>query len=112
MMYVLNVDVRNLKEFQAQYHKKSEDESRKEIEPAEEKEKVREEILRFLDAESAEAKLKVLRELKMNLDEELLTTIELSLDLLPDDRESWERRVSLIEQTLEKRIRFEGSRLR
>ena len=57
-----------------------------------EEETVRPEILRFLDAEGAEAKLKVLRELRMDLDESLMTTIELSLDLLPDDTESLERR--------------------
>jgi hypothetical protein len=75
-------------------------------------ETVRPEILRFLDAEGAEAKLKVLRELRMDLDESLMTTIELSLDLLPDDKESLERRFDFAERTLEQRIRFEGSRLR
>jgi len=73
---------------------------------------VREEILRFLDAEGAKAKLDVLHELRMNLDETLLTTIELSMDLLPNEKESMERRYALVEQTLEKRIRFEGGRLR
>ena len=84
-------------------------------EPAEEndeEETVRPEILRFLDAESAEAKLKVLRELHMDLDESLLTTTELSLDLLPDDKEPIERRYDFVERTLEQRIRFEGGRLR
>ncbi|MBP3578603.1 MAG: DUF1653 domain-containing protein [Lachnospiraceae bacterium] len=75
-------------------------------------ESVRPEILRFLDAEDAQAKLKVLRELRMDLDESLMTTIELSLDLLPDDKESLERRYDFVERTLEQRIRFEGSRLR
>ena len=75
-------------------------------------ETVRPEILRFLDAEGAEEKLKVLRELRMDLDESLMTTIELSLDLLPDDKESLERRFDFAERTLEQRIRFEGSRLR
>ena len=75
-------------------------------------ESVRPEILRFLDAEDAGAKLKVLRELRMDLDESLMTTIELSLDLLPDDKESMERRYDFVERTLEQRIRFEGSRLR
>ena len=75
-------------------------------------ETVREEILRFLDAEGAEEKLKVLRELRMDLDENILTTMELSLDLLPDDKESPERRYELVERTLEQRVRFEGGRLR
>ncbi|MBO5178463.1 MAG: DUF1653 domain-containing protein [Lachnospiraceae bacterium] len=75
-------------------------------------ESVRPEILRFLDAEDAQAKLKVLRELRMDLDENLMTTIELSMDLLPDDKESLERRYDFVERTLEQRIRFEGSRLR
>lgn len=75
-------------------------------------ETVREEILRFLDAEGAEEKLKVLRELRMDLDENILTTMELSLDLLPDDKESLERRYELVERTLEQRVRFEGGRLR
>ena len=78
----------------------------------EDEETVRPEILRFLDAEGAEAKLKVLRDLRMDLDESLMTTIELSLDLLPDEKESMERRYELAEQNLEKRIRFEGGRLR
>ncbi|MBQ8633720.1 MAG: DUF1653 domain-containing protein [Lachnospiraceae bacterium] len=85
------------------------------IEAAEEtsdEEYVRPEILRFLDAEDAQAKLKVLRELRMDLDESLMTTIELSLDLLPDDKDSLERRYDFVERTLEQRIRFEGSRLR
>ena len=75
-------------------------------------ETVREEILRFLDAEGAGEKLEVLRELRKNMDENLLTTIELSMDLLPNERESMERRYELVEQTLEKRVRFEGGRLR
>ena len=75
-------------------------------------ESVREEILRFLDAEGAAEKLEVLRQLRKNMDENLLTTIELSMDLLPDEKESLDRRYELVEQTLEKRIRFEGGRLR
>ncbi len=75
-------------------------------------ETVREEILRFLDAEGAKEKLEVLRQLRRNMDESLLTTIELSMDLLPDERESMERRYELVERTLEQKIRFEGGRLR
>ena len=87
-------------------------ESAEEAEETCDEESVRPEILRFLDAEDAQAKLKVLRELRMDLDESLLTTIELSLDLLPDDKDSMERRYDFVERTLEQRIRFEGSRLR
>lgn len=87
-------------------------EVRKVQEEEEEEKTVREEILRFLDAEGAEAKLEVLRQLRKNLDEHLITTIELSMDLLPDERESLERRYELVERTLEQRIRFEGGRLR
>ena len=83
-----------------------------ETEEASGEESVRPEILRFLDAEGAEAKLKVLRELHMDLDEGLMTTIEPSLDLLPDEKESIERRYDFAERTLEQRIRFEGGRLR
>ncbi len=75
-------------------------------------ETVREEILRFLDAEGAIEKLEVLRQLRNNMDENLLTTIELSMDLLPDEREGLERRYELVERTLEQKIRFEGGRLR
>ena len=75
-------------------------------------ESVRPEILRFLDAEGATEKLEVLRALRTKMDEQLLTTIELSLDLLPDERESMDRRYEFIERTLEQRIRFEGGRLR
>lgn len=73
---------------------------------------VRTEILQFLDAEGAAEKLEVLRALKKNMDENLITTIELSMDLIPDEKESLERRYELVEQTLEKRVRFEGGRLR
>ncbi len=85
-------------------------EKKDECERAEET--VREEILRFLDAEGAAEKLEVLRQLRKNMDESLLTTIELSMDLLPNERDSMERRYELVEQTLEKRVRFEGGRLR
>ncbi|MBP3569872.1 MAG: DUF1653 domain-containing protein [Lachnospiraceae bacterium] len=81
-------------------------------ETSESEETVREEILRFLDAEGAGEKLEVLWELRKKMDENLLTTIELSLDLLPDEKESMERRFELVEQTLAKRVRFEGGRLR
>lgn len=87
-------------------------ESAETAEETDDEESVRSEILRFLDAEDAQAKLKVLRELRMDLDESLMTTIELSLDLLPDDKDSMERRYDFAERTLEQRIRFEGSRLR
>ena len=63
------------------------------VEDSTSEETVREEILRFLDAEGSEAKLKVLRELRMDLDASLMTTIELSLDLLPDEKESLERQI-------------------
>ncbi len=77
-----------------------------------EEEQVRPELLLFLDAESATDKLRVLHELRKKMDEELLTTIELSMDLMPDERESMERRLDLVERTLEKRIKYEGGRLR
>ncbi len=44
--------------------------------------------------------------------EGLMTSIELSIDLMPDDRETLERRLSLVEKNLEKRVRYEGGRLR
>ena len=81
-------------------------------EPAEEEETIREEILRFLDADGAGEKLKVLREMRQSLDEALVTTMELSMDILPDDKESLERRIDLIERTLEQKVRYEGGRLR
>lgn len=77
-----------------------------------EEETVRPEILRFLDADGAAEKLEVLRELRSTMDEQLLTTIELSMDLLPNERESMERRFELVERTLEQKLRFEGGRLR
>ena len=73
---------------------------------------IRTEILQFLDAEGAGEKLKVLREVRQSLDENLVTTMELSMDILPDDKESLERRVDLIEWTLEQKVRYEGGRLR
>lgn len=81
-------------------------------EEKDEEETVRKEILRFLDAEGPTEKLRVLQELRMDLDESLLTTIELSLDIISDGKESFDRRYDLVERTLEQTIRFEGSRLR
>lgn len=75
-------------------------------------ETIRPEILRFLDAETTAEKLEVLRSIRRNMDEQLMTTIELSLDLLPDERESMDRRYDFVERTLEQKIRFEGGRLR
>ena len=83
-----------------------------EAEESSDEESVRPEILQFLDAEGATEKLEVLRQLRKVMDESLLTTIELSLDLLPDERESLERRYEFVERNLEQKIRFEGSRLR
>ena len=77
---------------------------------ADSEETVRPEILRFLDAEGAAEKLEVLHQLRRNMDETLLTTIELSMDLLPNEKESMERRYELVEQNLEKRVRFESGR--
>ena len=74
--------------------------------------RIRPELLRFLDAESAAEKLQVLRQIRGKMDEALLTSLELSLDLMPDARESEERRLELVERNLEKRARFEGGRLR
>ena len=77
-----------------------------------ETEKVRPELLRFLDAETPAEKLAGRREIRGKLDEQLMTNIELSIDLMPDERESLERRLSLVEKNLEKRVRYEGTRLR
>lgn len=74
--------------------------------------KVRTELLRFLDATTPSEKLMVLREIRGKMDEELMTSIELSIDLMPDERETLERRLSLVEKNLEKRVRYEGGRLR
>ena len=81
-------------------------------ETEEEESGVRKDILRFLDAEGATKKLEVLRELRLDLDEELMTTIEVSMDLVPDDKESLERRYDFVVRTLEQRIRYETGRLR
>ena len=68
--------------------------------------------MRFLDAEKPKEKLLVLREIRGKIDEELMTSIELSIDLMPDEKESLERRLELVEKNLEKRVRYEGGRLR
>lgn len=73
---------------------------------------VRPELIRFLDAETSKERLEVLRQIKSKMDEQLLTNLELSLDLMPDERETMERRIDLIERNLENRMRFETSRLR
>lgn len=78
----------------------------------EEADKIRPELLYFLDAETSQDKLSALRDIRGRLDEDLMTSIELSLDLTPDDKETLERRLSLVEKNLEKRVRYEGGRLR
>jgi hypothetical protein len=77
-----------------------------------EEDQVRPELMRFLDAEKPKEKLLVLREIRGKIDEELMTSIELSIDLMPDEKESLERRLELVEKNLEKRVRYEGGRLR
>ena len=89
-----------------------ESEQKEQKEEKKETSQIREELLLFLDAEDAGEKLAVLRAIRKKLDESLLTSIELSLDLIPDEKESPERRLDLIERTLEKRAKYEGSRLR
>lgn len=77
-----------------------------------EEDQVRPELMRFLDAEKPREKLLVLREIRGKIDDELMTSIELSIDLTPDEKESLERRLELVEKNLEKRVRYEGGRLR
>lgn len=77
-----------------------------------EEEQVRPELLRFLDAETPAEKLAILREIRRSIDGELMTNIELSIDLMPDEKEPLERRLELVEMNLEKRVRYEGGRLR
>lgn len=77
-----------------------------------EKDQVRPELMRFLDAEKPREKLLVLREIRGKIDEELMTSIELSIDLTPNEKEGLERRLELVEKNLEKRVRYEGGRLR
>lgn len=77
-----------------------------------EEDQVRPELLLFLDAETPAQKLAVLREIRGKMDAELITNIELSIDLMPDEKETLERRLELVEMNLEKRVRYEGGRLR
>lgn len=73
---------------------------------------VQPELLAFLNAENATEKLSVLRWIRRKMDEPLLTSLELSLDLVPNEKESMERRLNFVERTLEIRARYENSRLR
>lgn len=77
-----------------------------------EEDQVRPELLLFLDAETPAQKLAVLREIRRKIDGELMTNIELSIDLMPDEKETLERRLALVEMNLEKRAKYEGGRLR
>lgn len=73
---------------------------------------VRADLMQFLDAETVAEKREVLRHIRKNMDDELLTGIELSMDLIPQTNSSMERRLDLVEQYLDKRARYENGRLR
>lgn len=73
---------------------------------------VRPDLLAFLNAETVQEKLEVLREINQNMDDELLTSIELSLDIISEKNDTMERRLDLVELNLKKRAQFENSRLR
>ena len=61
---------------------------------------------------TVQEKLEVLREINQNMDDELLTSIELSLDIISEKTTQWKRRLDLVELNLKKRAQFENSRLR
>ena len=80
--------------------------------PAEDTKKAQDVLMDFLDAKNVSEKLELLRQMERDMDEMTLTTIELSLDLLPDEKETMERRLDFVTRNLEQRVKFEGSRLR
>ena len=68
-------------------------------------------LLRFLDADSVNDKLKVLYEIRQELTPEILTPMELSIGMEPSDA-SVEERAAFIKKTLLTRQQFEKDRLR
>ena len=68
-------------------------------------------LLRFLDADSVNDKLKVLYEIRQELTPEILTPMELSIGMEPSDA-SVDERAAFIKKTLLTRQQFEKDRLR
>ena len=74
-------------------------------------EKLDEDLEAFLDAETYMQKIKVLERIRRNLNEYLMSSIEISLDL-PVGEGDLERRYQIVIDNLETRMRFECGRLR
>ena len=66
----------------------------------------------FLDAESVQEKYRILEERSSEVDEHTLLSMEISLDIVPDDKKSIDDRIGYIMYYLKTRQRFEGTRLR
>lgn len=78
-------------------------------EEPEQEEKVNDLLMRFLDAETNSEKINILRREKDKLDDHILNSIAVCLDLTIDDEDG---RYEYIIQHLELQKRYEGSRLR
>ncbi len=66
----------------------------------------------FLDAETVQEKYRILEERSSEIDEHSLLSMEISLDIVPDDKKSIDDRIGYIMYYLRTRQRFEGTRLR
>ncbi|MEG1457744.1 MAG: DUF1653 domain-containing protein [Acetivibrio sp.] len=76
-----------------------------------EKEKVNVLLMRFLDAETAEEKIKVLEECSGKLDDHILNNMAISTDIVIPEGNIEDRLMDL-RDCLRTKARFEGSRLR
>ncbi len=66
----------------------------------------------FLDAETVEAKHRILEEHANEVDEHTVLNMEISLDIIADPKATLDDRIGYILYYLRTRGRFEGTRLR
>lgn len=72
---------------------------------------VNDDLLAFLDATSYEEKLEILYSIRKRVDEQLITNIEMSLDISGQSG-TIEDRINFVKNNLQTRARFESNRLR
>ena len=66
----------------------------------------------FLDADNVQEKYRILQERSSEIDEHILLSMEISLDIVSDGKMSFDDRIGYIMYYLRTRQRFEGTRLR
>lgn len=76
-----------------------------------ESEEINKDLLAFLDAETNEEKLEVLHDIRKNMTEKIMSSIEASMDLCFTEG-TLEERIERVLDMLRTKIRYEGTRMR